>query len=101
VSDTRLRRLWQRTIGRRSLIAQAHLDAFQDVRGPVDPSDLAALDAELRRTADGPWLPSRLLTFLGRDVYVNGRRVRIVQLPQPGMVIGRPRREPLYDTLGW
>lgn len=97
MTDERLRRAWKRTQGRRSLLAQSHLDAFQDVRGPVDQSDLDALDTELRRVGDGPWLPMPIrytwYTWrqrFGRDVLISGRPVEIAPLESFAVTINAP-----------
>ena len=101
MTDTRLRRAWQRTRGRKSLLAQSHLDAFQDVRGPVDQTDLDALDAELRRAGDGPWLPAPVRYYwygfrrhfgrhFGRDVTISGRPVEISPLESFSVTINAP-----------
>lgn len=101
MTDERLRRAWKRTLGRPSLLAQSHLDAFKDVRGPVDKSDLDALDAELRRAGDGPWLPVLLSHWYrwigrGKDVFISGRPVEIVPLESFAVTINVP---PVRQTI--
>jgi len=106
VTDERLRRAWQRAIGRPSLLAQSHLDAFKDVRGPVDQSDLDALDAELRRAGDGPWLPMPVRFArhtwpqrFGRDVLISGRPVEIAALESFAVTICPPTTQTIMQAL--